>query len=114
MMLKLNKKIQVPVFFGSWWLHINVYVLVRFLTIDIWNCISGADIQKQTWGIFDTLGRKNMKKIIKLIIKIDKCPSDRIWEMYPELTKHMKDKNEINHNNSFDVVYINNIWTNYW
>jgi len=33
-----------------------------------------------------------MKKIIESIIKIDKWLSDRIWEMYPELTKHMKDK----------------------
>jgi len=33
-----------------------------------------------------------MKRIIQLIIKFDKWVSDRIWEMYPELTKHMKKK----------------------
>jgi|TARA_R100000081_G_C4784479_1_gene153633 hypothetical protein len=33
-----------------------------------------------------------MKKVLNIIIKIDKWLSDRIWEMYPELTKHMKKK----------------------
>lgn len=33
-----------------------------------------------------------MKKIISIIIKIDKWLSDKVWEMYPELTKHMKKK----------------------
>lgn len=33
-----------------------------------------------------------MKKFLDIIIKIDKWLSDRIWEMYPELTKHMKKK----------------------
>lgn len=33
-----------------------------------------------------------MKKFLGIIIKIDKWLSDRIWEMYPELTKHMKKK----------------------
>lgn len=33
-----------------------------------------------------------MKKVLNIIIKIDKWLSDRVWEMYPELTKHMKKK----------------------
>ena len=33
-----------------------------------------------------------MKKFINIIIKIDKWLSDRVWETYPELTKHMKKK----------------------
>jgi len=33
-----------------------------------------------------------MKKIINIILKIDKWLSDKVWEMYPELTKHMKKK----------------------
>ena len=33
-----------------------------------------------------------MKKIISIRIKIDKWLSDKVWEMYPELTKHMKKK----------------------
>lgn len=33
-----------------------------------------------------------MKKIINIVIKIDKWLSDKVWEMYPELTKHMKKK----------------------
>lgn len=33
-----------------------------------------------------------MKKLVKLIIKIDKWLSDTVWDMYPELTKHMKKK----------------------
>lgn len=33
-----------------------------------------------------------MKKVLNIIIKIDKWLSDRIWELYPELTKHMKKK----------------------
>ena len=33
-----------------------------------------------------------MKKIINILIKIDKWLSDKVWEMYPELTKHMKKK----------------------
>lgn len=33
-----------------------------------------------------------MKKLVKLIIKIDKWLSDKVWDMYPELTKHMKKK----------------------
>tara|TARA_B100000902_G_C27187135_1_gene851941 strand:- start:771 stop:872 length:102 start_codon:yes stop_codon:yes gene_type:complete len=33
-----------------------------------------------------------MKKIISIILKIDKWLSDKVWEMYPELTKHMKKK----------------------
>lgn len=31
-----------------------------------------------------------MNKLIQIIIKIDKWLTDRIYEMYPELTKHMK------------------------
>tara|TARA_B100002019_G_scaffold189519_1_gene163796 strand:- start:4729 stop:4830 length:102 start_codon:yes stop_codon:yes gene_type:complete len=33
-----------------------------------------------------------MKKVLNIIIKIDKWLSDRAYEMYPELTKHMKKK----------------------
>lgn len=33
-----------------------------------------------------------MKKIISIILKIDKWLSDMVWEMYPGLTKHMKKK----------------------
>ena len=31
-----------------------------------------------------------MKKLIQIIIKIDKWLTDILYEMYPELTKHMK------------------------
>ena len=31
-----------------------------------------------------------MKKLIQIIIKIDKWLTDKLYEMYPELTKHMK------------------------
>ena len=31
-----------------------------------------------------------MKKLIQIVIKIDKWLMDGIYKMYPELTKHMK------------------------
>lgn len=31
-----------------------------------------------------------MKKLIQIVIKIDKWLMDEIYKMYPELTKHMK------------------------
>ena len=33
-----------------------------------------------------------MKKIIELLKKFDKWISDEIYALYPNLTKHMKDK----------------------
>lgn len=33
-----------------------------------------------------------MKKLIQIVIKIDKWLTDEIYKIYPELTKHMKKK----------------------